>query len=277
MESTIKSRGHKALNLEDFNAEIKPELIGGLDLKLPSERQYVLRILIKRPFEDMQVPEEMKWCQPFIDMAVKAQEDRGIRQPFMYLTIRHGKVSTKTDDVWHVDGFSQTITHLPEQNYVWCSHTPTEYVVKPIRFSPLFDSARHNIHDYFSHVITDSDEVKTLESKSVYAMDPYIIHRRPKIENDDVRTFLRVSFTPIEINDVNNTFNPNMPTNYKRDGRSDFRDKLVSYHEESKQKMDMGLYEMRTLIESGKMNEVERDFLISQIAIAEDEYVNLFG
>lgn len=228
--NNIKERGHRALNLRDFNAINIPEHIGEVQLEPPSERQYILRMLIKRPFEEMQVPDELKWCQPMIDMALKAQEERGIRQPFLYLTVRHGVVSTKTDDEWHVDGFSQTITHLPEQNYLWCSHTPTEVALKSIDFPIDFDSSKHNIHDYFANVIDENTFIITVNPKTVYAMDPYVIHRRPKIENNVVRTFVRLSFTPIEIIDVNNTFNPNMPTNYKRDGRVDFRDKLVSYH-----------------------------------------------
>jgi hypothetical protein len=44
---------------------------------------------------------------------------------------------------------------------------------------------------------------------------------------------VRLSYTPIEIADSNNTPNPLLPTNYTRDGVKDFRDTLVRYGEES--------------------------------------------
>ncbi len=273
--SRIKERGLRALNLKDYNSENIPEYIGQLKLTPPSERQYVLRILIKRPFEDLQVPKDLKWCQPMIDMALKAQELYGLRQPFLYLTVRHGKVTSTTDDVWHVDGFSQTITHLPEQNYIWCSHTPTEVALKPINFPLDFDSNRHNIHDFFDKVINDQTKIITVDSETVYAMDPYVIHRRPKIESGTVRTFVRLSFTPIEINDLNNTFNPQMPTNYKRDGRVDFRNKLISYHEDRYFLLNNMFNFITKNLENPNITPIEIDYLTSHLNLILEELEEL--
>jgi len=61
-------------------------------------------------------------------------------------------------------------------------------------------------------------------------MDPYVVHRRPPISNGVVRTFVRISFTPIEIPDVNNTPNPLIPTqHYITDGVKSFREHLLDY------------------------------------------------
>ncbi len=222
-------RNLKALNVNQYSKENKPLFVGELDLILPEERQYVLRCLIKRPFEELALPKELEWTKPLIDLAVNNQKKLGISQPFCYLTIRHGIVDTVTDDEWHVDGFSMGITHLPEQNYLWASHTPTEYVIKKLTFPEDFNPINHNIHNYIQDTMSCDDKIETLSAKTVYCFDPYFIHRRPKQTLDSHRTFIRVSFTPIEINDINNTFNPWLPTHYKRDAVKEFRNKLQHY------------------------------------------------
>lgn len=158
----------------------------------------------------------------------------GVKHPFCYLTIRKGPVTSVTDDEWHVDGFSQTVTHLPEQNYIWVDDTPTEYLNGfPIKIPNDFNPNRHNIHKFFQKEINEYNgalPIQYIEPKTLYCMDPYIIHRRPTISNNSLdRTFVRLSFTPIEIEDVNNTPNPLIPTNYTRDGVKVMRDKLKNY------------------------------------------------
>jgi len=226
--TNLRDRAYNALNLRQYSELNVVDELGPLNLVVPSERQYVLRILIKRTFGEFQIPTELEWVRPFIN-TTKAHQDRiGVKQPFVYLTVRNGLVESVTDDEWHVDGFSQTITHLPEQNYLWTDVLPTEYIEKTFNFPDNFDSAKHNVHDFFQRRIT-TDEVLTMKAKNVYGFDPYVIHRRPKISAGTQRCFLRVSYTPIEIEDINNTFNDLLPTAYVRDGVKAFRDKLVSY------------------------------------------------
>jgi hypothetical protein len=221
-----------AINLKQFNQLNEPLEVGSLDLTTPEDRQYILRMLIKRPFEELAVPESLLWTKPLIDLAFINQEKLGVRHPFCYITVRHGFVTTKTDDSWHVDGFSLQFSHLPEQNYVWCSHTPTEYVSKAIEFPSDFDAFKHNIHMYFDDNITKEDKIQQIKEKTVVMMDPYVIHRRPKFDTYVERTFIRVSFTPIEIADVRNDNNSLMPTNYTRDGINEFRNNLIRYTHE---------------------------------------------
>lgn len=228
MKSFI-NRNLKSLNLRQFNKNNKPLLVGSLELNTPEHRQYILRCLIKRPFEELALPNDLEWVKPVVELAFNNQKKMGISQPFCYLTIRNGVVDTVTDDEWHTDGFSTTITHLPEQNYLWASHTPTEYVIKKVNFPEDFDPMVHNIHNYIQDTMTVNDKVRQLKPKSVYCSDPYFIHRRPVQTQGLFRTFIRVSFTPIEINDVNNTYNPILPTNYCRDAVKEFRNKLERY------------------------------------------------
>ena len=70
-----------------------------------------------------------------------------------------------------------------------------------------------------------------MKAKRVYGFDPYVVHRRPDGTNGMNRCFIRLSYTPIEIEDVNNTYNPLLHTDYKRDGIKEMRNKLVDYDE----------------------------------------------
>ena len=205
----IKNRAFKALNLKQYNNLNKPEKIG--------------------KFEDFKIPTELEWCTNLILEAIENQKRMGINQPFCYITVRHGFVTSTLDDEWHVDDFSTTITHLPEQNYYWSNTHPTDYIVKKIKFPKDFDAQKHNVHLFFQDNINENDEVKKMEANTLYCFDPYVIHRRPVDAKNLMRTFVRLSFTPIEINDVNNTLNPLIETNYTRDGKIEFRDKLLRY------------------------------------------------
>ena len=226
----MKDRAFKALNLDQYSVINTVDDCGGLELNTPTERQYILRMLIKRMFGEYQLPKELEWVKPLIEVADKNQQTHQIRQPFVYLTIRNGLVNTQTDDEWHVDGFSQTVTHLPEQNYLWSNVHPTEYVEKAFDFPEDFDGLTHNIHKFFQRRITKKDVLK-MQPKRVYGFDPYIVHRRPDGTNGIERCFVRLSYTPIEIEDINNTINPLLPTYYTRDGIKEMRNRLVDYDE----------------------------------------------
>lgn len=233
---TIAERARHPVDLAFFNQPNLPECVGPLSLSVPWSNQYVLRMLVREQFSDFKIPNNLLWVQPMLSLACENQEKIGIRHPFCYITVRHGPVNTKNDSVWHTDGFSQTVTHLPEQNYIWVDCFPTECATKAVSFPDDFDTFKHNVHLYLQDLLEDLLEdsledslTHTITRCTVYCMDPYVIHRRPPKAKGNIRTLVRVSFTPIEIIDCNNTCNPELPRNYERDGVVDFRDKLERY------------------------------------------------
>lgn len=226
---TIQKRAFRALNLKQYCYQNKFDSLGALELTPPASRQYVLRMLIRQPLGEIQIPAELKWCIPLITKAEQHQHEIGVHQPFCYLTVRHGLVESQTDDEWHVDGFSMRITHLPEQNYIWADTHPTEVLDGAWAFPDGWDHEKYNIHWFFQDR-SRAFKIKRLKSKNVYCFDPYIVHRRPAGTQGIQRTFIRVSFCPIEIRDDNNTPNPLIPyPKYNRDGIKEFRDKLIRY------------------------------------------------
>lgn len=232
--NTISERSQKFVNTDYYRYPNFAEEVGAVQLYPQLERQYVLRCPIKIPGSRLLIPQDMLWCEPMIDSALRYQHDVvGIEHPFAYLTIRHGEVSSQTDDEWHVDGFSMKVPHIPEQNYVWVNTEPTECAAIGLNIPQDFDPLRHSVQFLAQDSIAQNSQVilETLEPEVIYAMDPYVIHRRPETTAGETRTFVRLSLTPIAIDDRNNATNPLFgEISSDRDGIADFRDMLARYN-----------------------------------------------
>lgn len=224
---TIQERAQVALsptNTFGFSAE----KIATITPNLPREEQYVLRMMIKAPWVDgYKIPKELEWLRSTIELCEKNQKQMGLNQPFVYITVRHGIVKSVNDDVWHVDGFSMKgAPHIPEQNYIFCSNTGTEVLNQKVTLPEDFDPFKHNIHLYFQDVAREDSPIETLESNVLYAIDPYVIHRRPQTTFGTERTFFRISFIPLEIESDTCMVNP-LILRDKPYNRKDIRDFLL--------------------------------------------------
>lgn len=231
--NTISDRANRLLSTAQYAFPNAPEVVArGVQLQPPEERQYILRCPLLIPGHKLTVPSEMDWAGEFIDRGLQYQHDVvKVNHPYVYLTVRHGLVTSQTDDEFHVDGFSMRVPHGPEQNYVWTSNNPTEYVVAGMEIPEDFDPLQHNLQHFLQDSLPADTPIHQMEAETIYAMDPYILHRRPnKIGVGAVRTFLRLTCPPIPIDDRNNHINPSfgdITSDY--DGVKDFRDKLERY------------------------------------------------
>lgn len=229
----INQRFNQIVNLERFSRDNKPLYVGDCRFIIPPhEDQKILRMLVSAPYalEKYCLPKELEWLRTSITLAETFQRDKiGVRHPFVYVTVRHGLVDTYTDNEWHVDGFSTKYNHLPEANYiVVLNGEPTEWLKQRFYFPDDFDPLEHNVHKFFQ-LRAMVCNIRSLKQRHMYMIDPYIVHRRPP-SAVGFRTFVRISFTPIEIPDINNTKNPLIETpHYITDGVRDFRDKLKDY------------------------------------------------
>ncbi len=213
-------RGRQAVHADLYEDTAVPHRIKKLELTPPESPQYLLRMCVKAPNTDILLPSMLEWVRPMLNEAIKVQTRMGINHPYCYITVRTGKILSRTDDDWHVDGFSTRITHLPEQNYIWSDTHPTEYVRHAFQVPYSFDPLVHNVNTLLVSQIEDV-QVQQLAPKELALLDPYILHRRPPSSNEDPtlkRTFVRISFVPIQINDVNNTQNPLLHQDYTDDG-----------------------------------------------------------
>jgi len=224
---SLAARAHRDVNLGEFQTAGTPIDLGPLELQCPEERQYILRMAIRAKGGLIRLPSELEWVRPMLDVAQLHQALLDNDHPFVYVTVRHGLVSSETDDAWHVDGFSTKVAHHPEQNYIWTSRDGTEYADLSVKFPEDFDPLAQNVNDYLSRYV-DDQAIQACQPQTIYCLDPYMIHRRPQSTAGLMRTFVRISFVPIQINDVNNTQNSLLPQQYDHDGVA-HRNTLSSY------------------------------------------------
>lgn len=191
------------------------------NLRPPIGEQKILRMMLRKPYEKLFLPSSMQWIQPMLELCAD------IPEWYLYCTIRSGIVDSVTDDVWHVDGFSTRTPHAPEENYIWSNHIPTEFLVGNFILPDTFDPLRHNIHWYFQ----DHEHLGRVcygKANLVYKLSPYVVHRRPTRAWGVVRSFVRLSFIPIEIRDNTCTKNPLLEI--PKYSQEDFRKGLVRWH-----------------------------------------------
>lgn len=225
---SIIDRAKRIVNVKEFEGYSDPLSLGYFDVNPPKEDQHVLRVVVRVEGGDFVIPSELEWVRPFFEKVLKHQREVvQVEHSFSYITIRHGNVTSKRDDEWHLDGFSTRITHIPEQNYIWSSNNATEYVNQSFEINEKFNPLKNNINLYLEEDLKKENILKCKE-KHIYCIDPYILHRRPALSEETFRTFIRVSFIPIEINDINNTQNKNLQRNYTKDGVA-FRNNLTRF------------------------------------------------
>jgi len=224
---SIVGRAKQLVSVLEFENNVEPIELSKILIECPHDTQYVLRMCVSADGNNLNIPPELKWLQPLVIEALMHQLNAvQVEKQFCYITVRHGKVKSVTDNEWHVDGFSTKVPHVPEQNYIWTNSIPTEYTNVSVKFPDDFDPLVHNVNFFLQEHITE--EVKQCKPNVMYCLDPYILHRRPSESTAKVRTFVRISFVPIMINDINNTQNPLLPQEYTSDGIS-FRNTLKKY------------------------------------------------
>lgn len=228
LPANFVARAQRLLNLGDFDSLSAPVPLA-FNTSIPdTDHQYVLRMMVRgKRGRPMSIPPELAWLGPRIRQLDRYQRSQNLRNPFIYVTVRHGIVDSETDDLWHVDGFSMRTPHFPEQNYICVEGSDaTQYLLKHWNIPSTFDPFVHNIHHYFRDFCGET-LVHTAAPGVVYAIDPYCVHRRPPAAAGKMRTFWRISFVPIEIEDDTCMQNPLFPA--KVYGREDIRDKLVAW------------------------------------------------
>lgn len=228
---SIIERAKRIVSVSEFENNVEPTELSKIVLTCPYDTQYILRMCICSDGENFIIPSELNWLKPILIESITHQANAiNHDKLFCYVTVRHGVVTSVTDDEWHVDGFSTKVPHVPEQNYIWTNRIPTEYTNVSVKFPEDFNPLVHNVNKYLQNFVNE-DNIKQCKESVVYCLDPYILHRRPVLSTKKPRTFVRISFVPILINDVNNTPNPNLVQENTADGVQ-YRNELKDYHEQ---------------------------------------------
>lgn len=219
----------KLKTLDDYFSTDAPGIMHEESLTPTTDEQMVLRMLVRPKYGGFKIPPELDWLyNSILRLAVHDEHLTKINASWCYVTVRHGPVTTKTDDEWHFDGSSFRTDIIPERNYVWVNHTPLHFKLGWLNFPDDFDPLRHNLFHFAASQLKDAPYREGASGRWML-INPFCLHRRsPRVEGN--RTFVRVCFTDIEGRDVNNTANPLLATPaYGRDPVRSFRDRLKTY------------------------------------------------
>lgn len=194
----------------------------------------VLRMIIRENDENKEVhlPKELLALKDFIESNVNYHRQHYSinKDCFIHLTVRtctYEEMETFIKaSTWHVDGFQgkKVPRHIPEQDIIWCNKNPTAISLQPF-FCEYLDSSRFDINDFFNK--NQGDNFIKLKSYGQYLITPYNVHKMMNEKYEGRRVFIRLTFSPVEIEDPTNTENPMLKRQY--DERVDVRNFLDSY------------------------------------------------
>ena len=224
-------------NHSKYKYPYTPLHIGKLEIKgVESINKNVLRMMIRKNNENekIYIPPEFDILKDFILDSINYHRQHYIENKdcFIYLTVRQ---STYEDifyndaTTWHVDGFQsgRIGIDIVEQNIIWCNKMPTKFSIQPFYIENL-NSMKHNVHDYFQKHAKEELSFNAKEN-NVYLMTPYNVHKVDKVPFEDKRVFVRINFSPVEIEDYTNTVNPSLVYEYPE--RIDIRNEMIEYTE----------------------------------------------
>lgn len=224
----------KIKTINDYEVLDAPEYVDHGIISEPNrpvnETLMLLRVMVKAKYGEFKIPKILKFLErPILEAQQYDINRTGIEESWCYVTVRHGVVTSKTDDDWHFDGSSFRTDIIPERNYVLVTSDPTEYKVGTLYIPERFDPIKHNLFTFAENQLSNEKVEKTLANRW-YLLSPFCLHRRPKITHGRIRTFYRICFTDIEGRDINNTPNPLIATPfYGRDPVKTFRNNLINF------------------------------------------------
>ena len=224
----------KICTLSDFETLDAPER---LEICNPSwvapmpVEQHVLRMLVKPKYGKFSIPEELNGLRDWIFFLYGYDSEMSqIENSWCYVTVRHGIPWSERDDEWHFDGVSFRTELIPDRNYIWVNRAPTQFKTGSLTIPSDFDPAKYNFHTFAAKQL-EHNVIQEIEAQSWYYLSQFCLHRRqPDMDKTTSRTFIRISFTDIEIRDEMNTQNPLLPTDaYGRNPVKSFRNQLIDY------------------------------------------------
>jgi hypothetical protein len=174
----------------------------------------VLRMPIKFPGGIYKIPRQLSVWETLIrrvaeyEKFINADHD----QTFAHITVDMSWVEAGTFHRYpgfHGDGIQGTkLTPKVrvEHSYILTSAPPTEFCLQPF-FLKHLDEAKHN---YFLEFDRQAKEANVYGSipDHLYLIDPYMVHRTPKITMRTLRLFVRVTYAFTELQHPKNTLNP---------------------------------------------------------------------
>lgn len=208
----IEERAKQVLNLKQFGNKNMPLNISKItkeNVAVPKDEQFVNNMLIRDINTVFHIPSELAWTRIFVLTSYYASITLGIKHPYAYLTVMHGRLNDESDlTKWKVEGFNTKFSQIPQQNYVWCANHCIQYTPRALDFPLDFDPTKHDLNAFIQDTVADDDNVYSTSPERIYCFDPYVIRRfSPGLVGHFI-THIEVTFSPTPIMDDSNTRNP---------------------------------------------------------------------
>lgn len=174
----------------------------------------VLRMPLKFPGTSYRIPNELG---PILDLIQRVAEyesfiNKDHDNCFCHITYDLSTVKKGEHHRFpgfHGDGIQGTkLTPKVnvEHSYIMTTSPPTEFCLQPF-FLKHLDEAKHNYFLEFDKQAKKANLFGTLPNH-LYLIDPYMVHRTPKIKKSVTRLFVRITYAFTELQHPKNTINP---------------------------------------------------------------------
>jgi hypothetical protein len=201
----------------------------------------VLRTPIKFPNSEYRIPRQLEVLFPLIQRVAEYEKFINAKHDDCFCHITYDKSSVNAGEYhrfpcFHPDGlqgfgrdesFNNTKpiekTNV-EHSYIIVSEPPTEFCLQPF-FVKHLDESKHNFFLEFDRQAKEANIYGSLPNH-LYLIDPYMIHRSPKIRSACERVFVRITYTFTELTHPKNTINP-LFDGQQYNNRIDIRENLV--------------------------------------------------
>lgn len=208
-----------------------------IDMGLVEDEEFacdfnVLRMPLKFPGTEYRIPDELIGMMPLLARVAEYEAFINARHNdcFCHITFDRSVVPAGQFHRYpgfHGDGVQGTkITPkaLIEHSYIFVTDPPTEFCLQPF-FMTHLDEAKHNFFKEFDKQARECNVYGALPNH-LYLIDPYMVHRTPKIVVPVNRVFGRITYAFTELQHPKNTINP-MFQGQEYEKRIDIRERLV--------------------------------------------------
>ncbi len=205
---------HETFDVEKFMYPKPPIELGYCSNWLYESIPNVLRMPLKYPGTSYRIPNELKELTDVITRIALYERAINDKHDDMFCHITYDRSTVGSGEYhrfpgFHGDGIQGTkLTPkiVVEHSYVIVTDPPTIYCLQPFFLKHLDESK----HSYFEEFDAQADVANLYHglNSHLYLIDPYIVHKTPKILQSTTRTFMRITYAHSELEHPKNTVNP---------------------------------------------------------------------
>ncbi len=221
-QSAVRTQMNEPWNLENYQIPREPLVVGDIQDKEAFAQPClsVVTMPIRLPGSDaFRIPIEFDHLREVLQMSIDYEAAINPKQGdyYAYLTVDQKPInagSSQRAAGLHIDG--QQLAYYPnpfppEQEYVVSNAAPTTfYPGQTIDFSDIDPTARDARDKFNTAIRTQTDRSSGIVGVPfrVYLFDSYIVHESTPVQEDTERTFVKINFSPRQLNTVGNNGSP---------------------------------------------------------------------